>query len=101
MRRGLISAPALAAIAALTLAACEPLPSDGNTGPRPPQPSDACGALGYQGLVGQPREVLNAMKFPIGTRVIGPDDAVTADYNVQRLNIEYGRGGLIEKVGCY
>ncbi|AUH35367.1 hypothetical protein CUV01_10565 [Paracoccus tegillarcae] len=84
----------------LVLAACEPI-AQTDTPARPPQAADLCGASGYQGLVGQPRDVLSAMKFPIGTRVIGPDDAVTADYNRERLNIEYGRGGLIEKVGCY
>lgn len=91
---------ALGALAMLGLAACEPV----NTGPLPPalpEPSDACGASGYKGLIGQPREVLNAMKFPLETRVIGPDDAVTADYREGRLNIEYGRGGLIDKISCY
>jgi hypothetical protein len=94
---------AFAAAALIGLAACEPLPPNGNPGPLPPAPvpTDECGAGGYKGLVGQPREVLTPMKFPIGTRVIGPDDAVTADYRADRLNIEYGRSGLIEKVGCY
>ncbi|MFD2814149.1 hypothetical protein ACFSYD_05895 [Paracoccus aerius] len=41
------------------------------------------------------------MTFPIGTRQIGPDDAVTSDFRPERLNIEYGRTGLIEKVSCY
>ena len=95
--RGLV----LASAALVALAACEPLPPNGNPVPLPPQVSDACGASGYKGLIGQPREVLNAMKFPIGTRVIGPDDAVTADYREDRLNIEYGSGGLIEKVSCF
>lgn len=90
----------LGALALIGLAACEPV----NTGPLPPTlpgPSDACGASGYKGLVGQPREVLASMKFPLGTRVIGPDEAVTADYREDRLNIEYGRGGLIDKISCY
>lgn len=87
-----------AAAATLALAACEPVPAPA---PQLPEPSDACGASGYQGLIGQPRAALNAMKFPIGTRLIGPDDAVTADYREDRLNIEFGRGGLIEKVSCY
>ncbi|MFV0301640.1 MAG: I78 family peptidase inhibitor [Paracoccus sp. (in: a-proteobacteria)] len=94
-------APVLAAAALVGLAACEPLPPAGDPGPQPPAPADDCGAAGYKGLIGQPREVLTPMKFPIGTRVIGPDDAVTADYRTDRLNIEYGRSGLIEKVSCY
>ena len=89
----------LSALAAgLLLAACEPVP------PQPSQPepaADECGAAGYQGLVGQRREVLSAMTFPMNTRVIGPNDAVTADFRPERLNIEYGANGRIEKVSCY
>lgn len=90
----------LGAGAALALAACEPV----NTVSQPPlepAPLDDCGASGYQGLIGQPHEVLASMKFAIGTRVIGPDDAVTADYRPDRLNVEYGKTGLIEKISCY
>lgn len=89
---------ALGLIATATLAACEPMPAE--TLP-PLEAPDTCGASGYQGLVGQPVTVLGAMTFPIGTRQIGPDDAVTSDFRPERLNIEYGRTGRIEKVGCY
>ncbi len=75
------------------LAACEPV--------APPEPEDACGAAGYQGLIGQPRSVLDNMNFPLGTRVIGPEDAVTADFRPDRLNIEYAPNDRIEKVACY
>ena len=34
-------------------------------------------------------------------RQIGPDDAVTSDFRPDRLNIEYGRAGRIERVSCY
>lgn len=84
-------------ISALLLAACEPVPAPVTP---PPEPDD-CGASGYKGLIGQPVSALKDMRFPIGTRTIGPDDAVTADYRPDRLNIEHGRGGLIEKVSCY
>lgn len=85
-------------LSATLLAACEPLPAP----PAEPLPAvDTCGAEGYQGLVGQPRAALAAMTFPIGTRLIGPDDMVTADFRPERLNIEYGRGGRIDKVSCY
>ncbi|WP_295048965.1 I78 family peptidase inhibitor [uncultured Paracoccus sp.] len=89
----------LLGLATLTaLAACEPVPVE----PAPPvAPPDDCRASAYQGLVGQPVTVLTAMTFPIGTRQIGPDDAVTADFRPDRLNIEYGRSGRIEKVSCF
>lgn len=87
----------MAVLAATGLAACEPVPP----AVTPDTPAYACGAAGYQGLIGQPRDVLGPMTFPIGTRVIGPDDPVTADLNPKRLNIEYGRGGRIEKISCY
>lgn len=94
-----MSPRALAAIlaAATALSACEPMPAE----PRPDPNPDACRAAGHQGLVGQPVAVLAAMTFPIGTRQIGPDDAVTSDYRPERLNIEYGRTGRIEKVSCF
>ena len=79
----------------ILLAACEPVP------PPEPEPADECGAAGYQGLVGQPKSVLDNMTFPLNTRVIGPDDAVTADLRLDRLNIEYAPNGRIEKVSCY
>lgn len=85
-------------LSATVLAACEPV-----TPVAPPvQPApDLCGAAGYQGLIGQPRDVLASMNFPLNTRVIGPDDMVTADFRADRLNIEYGRGGRIDTVSCY
>lgn len=68
----------------------------------PPAPDDdACRAASYQGLVGQPAAVLDQMQFPIGTRVIGPDAPVTADYRAGRLNIEVGPSDRIDKVSCY
>lgn len=86
-------------LAAAALAACAPVPPPAAV--LPDTPPDLCGAAGYQGLIGQPRAVLSQMTFPIGTRMIGPDDAVTADFSPERLNIETGRSGRIEKVSCY
>lgn len=86
----------LAGISAL--AACEPLPAPPAA---PAEPQDACGAAAYQGLVGQPRTVLDGMTFSLGTRRIGPDDAVTADFRPDRLNIEYGASGRIERISCF
>ena len=89
---------ALGLTAATLLDACEPMPAE----PLPPvEAPDDCRASAYQGLVGQPVTVLAAMTFPIGTRQIGPDDAVTSDFRPDRLNIEYGRANRIERVSCY
>jgi len=41
------------------------------------------------------------MTFPAGTRVINPGDAVTMDFRADRLNIEVGVNGRIDKIGCY
>jgi hypothetical protein len=81
----------------LLLAACvQPAP------PVQPEPDpDLCRASSYQGLVGQPRSVLSTMLLPAGSRVIGPNDAVTADFSPERLNIEIDQGGRIAKIACY
>lgn len=84
----------LSLIALPLLAACQPA---GDAAPKP----DLCGASGFQGLMGQPRAALDQLALPEGTRVVGPDDMVTADYRTDRLNIEYDRKGVIHKIGCY
>lgn len=83
----------------LTLVACAPMPP---ADPLPVEPDpDACKASTYQGLVGQRRSVLDTMMLPAGSRVIGPGDAVTMDFRADRLNIEIGESGRIERIGCY
>ncbi len=86
-------------IVAMGLAACGTLDQGAATVPQ--SASDACGASGYQGLIGQSRDVLTAMQLPEGVRIIGPADAVTADYSVKRLNVEYDENGVIEKISCF
>ncbi|UFS65926.1 hypothetical protein LO749_05015 [Paracoccus denitrificans] len=67
-----------------------------------PQPgADSCNAASFRGLVGQPRGVLDRMTLPAGTRIIGPRDAVTMDFNAGRMNFEIGEDGRIAKIGCY
>lgn len=66
-----------------------------------PTAEDSCGAVPFQGLVGQTEEVLRPMRLPDGTRVIGPDQSVTMDFRPTRMNIEIGVGGLIARIGCY
>ncbi|KGJ07997.1 I78 family peptidase inhibitor [Paracoccus sphaerophysae] len=87
---------ALAILPLLALAGCvEPVPA-------PVQPdTDQCKASTLQGLVGQPKSVLQTMLLPAGTRVIGPGDAVTMDFRPDRMNVEVGTDGRIAKIGCY
>lgn len=89
--------PLLGLAAVIALAACEPIPAQ----PQPDPTPDECRASSYQGLLGQPVSVLASMTFPIGTRQIGPNDAVTSDFRPDRLNIEYGATARIEKISCY
>lgn len=89
LARTLILAPAL------LLGAC--------VAPPPPEKpdADACKASTYQGLVGQPKTVLDTMMLPARSRVIGPGDAITMDFSPQRLNVEIGKDDRIAKVACY
>lgn len=73
-----------------------------NQAPAAPQPQpDTCQAARFQGLVGQPRAVIDSMKLPGSARVIGPKDAVTMDFRADRLNFEIDDKALIAKIGCY
>ena len=60
---------------------------------------DACGASGYQSLVGAQ---LASVTLPadLGARVVGPDDVVTTDFSAERLNIEVDADGRITRVYC-
>ncbi len=81
-------------LVALALAACVPAVE-----PDPVDP-DACRASGSQNLVGQSADILAAMTFPIGTRLIYPDTVVTMDFNPERLNFVVGTTNRIEEVYC-
>lgn len=90
---------ALLILPLLVLAACDVPPPA--TPPATPDPSVQCKADDYKALIGQPKSVLTTMLLPAGTRVIGPGDAVTMDYRADRVNIELGASGRIEKISCY
>lgn len=81
----------------LLLAACQ---TDPMVSP-PDDPSDACGAAALQHLVGQP---VTAFPPPAAddrnVRIIGPDMAVTMDYNPERLNVEYDARRIITRITC-
>ena len=80
--------------ASIVVAAC----GDGDNG-SDDATDDACGASGYQSLVGAQ---LAAVTLPadLGARVIGPDDVVTTDFSAERMNIEVDAEGRITRVYC-
>ncbi|WP_179954288.1 I78 family peptidase inhibitor [Denitrobaculum tricleocarpae] len=60
---------------------------------------DACGAEGYQSLVGTS---LAAVTLPasLNSRIIQPGDLVTQDYAEDRINFELDDKGTITRVFC-
>ena len=60
---------------------------------------DACGAEGYQSLVGSP---LAAVTLPasLNSRIIRPGDLVTQDYAEDRINFELDEQGTITRISC-
>lgn len=82
----------LSLIALLVLAACV-------EAAEPPAP-DGCGAGALQGLVGQPRSVLETTRFGTEVRIVGDGDPVTLDFSATRLNITYDKDGRISRVFC-
>lgn len=94
----MILRPLILGVTLGVLGACSP--------PEPSQPvaaddNDMCKASQFQGLVGQSGAVLKGMELPQATRIIGPNDAVTMDYRLSRLNFEIGKDGRIAKIACY
>lgn len=93
MRRILLIVTALA-----TLSACGG--KDRTEEPDIVLPTDSCGALRLQGLVGQPAEVLESIRFTQPVRVVGPGQPVTMDFNPQRLNVETTDADRIKRLAC-
>lgn len=81
----------------LLLAAC--VTADDPVAAAPEQ--SGCGAAGFQGLIGQPKAALSSLTLPAGTRIIGPEQAVTMDFRPDRLNVEIGPDARIARIGCY
>lgn len=58
-----------------------------------------CPAADLQHLIGAPQGALD----PVGydpTRIAGPDDVVTMDYNPERLDVRVDAGGRIVSITC-
>jgi hypothetical protein len=85
----------------LALAACVPETDPRYLGPPIPAPGvDACGAAELQDMVGGSRRVLETIRFAVPVRVIEPGQAVTMDYNPNRLNILIDEGDTIASIRC-
>jgi hypothetical protein len=89
------------------LAGCSSV--DGNKTPAPPaNPNGACNAEWVQGMLGQTAtaeqvEQVEQARQHAGARsvrVLAPGDAVTLDYNSQRLNIDIDEAEVIERISC-
>lgn len=65
-----------------------------------PVPMENCEAEAFNSLLWKRARVLDATILPKGTRIIYPDQVVTADYRVDRLNIKVGKLDRIEQVFC-
>ena len=87
---------ALAGAAALLLAGCDS-PALQTVGD---ELAASCGAENLQSLIGQPKAVLEAMRFSQPFRVITPGMAVTMDFAPNRLNIHVSDAGIITAIRC-
>lgn len=63
-------------------------------------PSDSCGAVRLQGLVGQPAEVLESIRFTQPVRVVSPGQPVTMDFSPSRLTVETTEADRIRRLSC-
>jgi hypothetical protein len=74
------------------------LPGGGTPDPDAEAPN--CGAAGYQSLIGRERAAAEELQTVQPKRVYGPDEAVTMDYDPDRVNFVIGEDGNIAEVRC-
>ena len=91
-------------LAVLSCAACASTPSDPTAGTESPGAGE-CRAEPAQQYIGRKAEtqIVEAAKSASTSRqvrVIGPDDAVTADYRPDRLNIRVDADRTIVAITC-
>ena len=65
-----------------------------------PQRPDGCDVTAYEDLKWLDADVLNTRDLPAGTRIIGPNMAVTMDFRQDRLNFSIGKTNRIERIYC-
>lgn len=82
-------------IALIALAGCTTAAS-----PLPTPDQDTCNAATYRDRVGQPATVLEHVLLLGKVRVIRPGDAVTMDYQADRINFMIDGTGTISAINC-
>ena len=73
-----------------------PLGTGAGAGPA----ADACGASGFQNLVGTSVGGLDPATLPEPRRIVFPDQSVTQDFVAERLNVEIGANDQVARVYC-
>ncbi len=82
------------AIGALLLSACQTQQAADD------HMSGTCIADEIQAYLGEPLSVLEGEELPQPNRIIGPDMAVTMDWNPARLNVEHDKDRIITRIYC-
>jgi len=59
-----------------------------------------CAAEDFQHLIGQRASEIHTGSLPHPYRIYGPNDAVTMDYRLDRMNIVTDADGLVIRVRC-
>ena len=95
-------AAALALTAALTLAACggAPVGQGASRTAASPAASDTCGATAYSDRIGKKHEAFDFSAPGRPVRIVGPNMAMTMDYNPERLNVDIDSQGRITRIWC-
>ena len=86
-------------LAALFVAGCGVLPTTtSRTGAAPASGPDTCNAAAHQGLVGM--DAALSLALPEPKRLVGPNDAVTTEFNAGRLNVQLNETDNIIAITC-
>ena len=59
-----------------------------------------CGAARLAGFLGEPAVEVAAIETPGPVRILGPNDAMTLDFNPDRLTILTDSDGLVTELRC-
>ena len=87
------------------LAGCSSLDTPEAAAPQTAAPHAGCQAEALPGLLGEPAtaervELARQQSGAQSVRVLAPGDAVTLDYDSQRLNIDIDEAELIQRISC-